>query len=107
MRKREEILKRRDVISFLIDCRNSFKFFCEELLKYTTTGQEIKIQPFQERWVSLAERHQRLVVEAATDLAKTETLCVLYPLWCMFRTENLRILAVAASKRSGKRKYIG
>lgn len=102
MRTREEILKGKDLVSFFLECRASFKFFCEEMLKYSSNGMVLKIQPFQERWVWLAETNNRLVVEAATGLSKTETLCVLYPLWIMFKSQNLRIIAVSPTKDQTK-----
>lgn len=102
MRSREEILRGKDIITFFMECRASFKYFCEEMLKYTSNGMELKIQPFQERWVRLAETNTRLVVEAATGLSKTETMCVLYPLWVMFKSKHIRIIAVSPTKDQTK-----
>ena len=43
----------------------------ENLLKYTSSAELIKIQPFQEEWAMMAESNSRLIIEAATGLTKT------------------------------------
>jgi len=95
MRTEKEILGKYTKAEFFIRCTISFKFFAEKCLKYTSDGKTIKIPPFQERWVRLAEVHRYLVLEAPTGFAKTEIMGSMYPLWLLFKRRNLRILLVS------------
>jgi hypothetical protein len=102
MRTQNQILGKYTKTEFFMKCILSFKFFAEECLKFTSNGERIYIQPFQERWVMLAESNEGLVIEAATGLTKTETMGSMYPLWKMFKEKNLRILLVSDSLSQSK-----
>lgn len=97
MRSKEEILKGRDFIEFYLNCKNNFKFFCEELLGVTEMGG---IHPFQEEWVEIAEKNDLVVIEAPSGFSKTEIMGVCYPLWWMFKKNiKLEILLISKTTR--------
>lgn len=102
MRSKSEIIGKFNTIEFLLKCKLSFKFFAENMLGYTSDGRKIKVPPFQERWVMMAETNERFVLEAPTGFAKTEIMGAMYPLWLLFRKKNLRILLVSKSLDQAK-----
>ena len=81
MRTKEEILKGRDKVDFMLDCLVSFKFFCEEFLGMKDFGG---IHKFQEDWFNAIQKYDRVVIEAPSGFSKTEIMGVVYPLWCMW-----------------------
>lgn len=89
-------------IEFLLRCRSDFKFFCENMLGYASDGSKLVMKPYQIKWWSLAQSHERLVIEAAAGFAKSETMGAMYPLWLMFSKRNLRILLVSKTRDQSK-----
>ena len=94
MRTKEEILKGRDTVSFMMDCLVSFDFFCEEFLGMKDYGG---IHGFQEDWFNALQKYDRVVIEAPSGFSKTEIMGVVYPLWCMWNNPGKKILLVSKS----------
>ena len=92
MRTKEEILKKYNFVEFNLKCKYNFKFFCEELLGVTTYGG---IHEYQEKWVELAEKYERVVIEAAAGFSKTQIMGVFYILWILWRKKDQEILLVS------------
>lgn len=95
MRTKSEILGKYSELEFLLKCNLSFQFFAENMLNVTSDGRDIKIPPFQKKWVTLAENYDRIVIKAPTGFAKTEIMGAMYPLWLLFKKRNLRVLLVS------------
>ena len=102
IRSKEEILNGMNQVEFLLRCKSEFEFFCEKMLGLASDGTDIIMKPYQIRWWSLAQSHERLVIEAAAGFAKTETMGAMYPLWLMFGKRNLRILLVSKTRDQSK-----
>ena len=102
MRTKVEILGGRHKIDFLLRCRMDFRFFCENMLGYASDGKKLVMKPYQINWVTLAQTHDRLVIEAAAGFSKTEVMGAMYPLWRMFSTRNLKILLVSKTRDQSK-----
>ena len=94
MRTKEEILKGRDKISFMMDCLVSFKFFCEEFLGINEFGG---VHSFQEDWFNALQKYDRVVIEAPSGFSKTEIMGVVYPLWLMWNNPGKTILLFSKS----------
>jgi hypothetical protein len=95
MLTREEILGDLPLPIFLLKCKNDFKFFCENCLIETSSGEKIKIYPFQLKWKDVVEKKKRVIIESGTGSSKTETMGAMYVLWEMFRKNNLNILLIS------------
>lgn len=102
MRSKDEILCGMNKIDFLLRCRIDFKFFCERMLGYASDGRKIVMKSYQIHWITLANSHDRLVIEAAAGLTKTEVMGVMYPLWRMFAARNLKILLISKTRDQSK-----
>jgi hypothetical protein len=95
MRTKSEIIGKTSLPIFLLKCSTDFKFFAEDCLQYTSTGDRIKIKSFQMRWVRKAELHKKIIIESGTGSSKTECMGAMYVLWKMLREKNLRILLIS------------
>ena len=95
MISKEEVLKDLPKPIFLMKCSTSFKFFAENCLIETSSGEKIKIMEFQEKWIEQAEKKKRIIIESGTGSSKTETMGAMYPLWKMFVNKNLKVLLVS------------
>ena len=102
MRTKKEILNGMNKVDFLLRCRLDFKFFCEHMLSIASDGRKIEMMPYALNWVSLAQKHDRLVIEAAAGFCKTEVMGAQYPLWRMFCERNLKILLVSKTRDQSK-----
>jgi phage terminase large subunit-like protein len=95
MRSKSEVLGDYPLPLFLLKCRDDFKFFAEECLKFTSNGEPIMIKPFHMNWVEQAEKHNKIIVESGTRSGKTEIMGAMYPVWKMFTGKNVRILLIS------------
>ena len=102
MRTKKEILNGMNKVDFLLRCRLDFKFFCEHMLNLASDGRKIEMMPYTLNWVSLAQKYDRLVIEAAAGFCKTEVMGAQYPLWRMFCERNLKILLVSKTRDQSK-----
>ena len=99
MKKKEEILQGMEKVEFFFRCRTDFKFFCERMLGVDSYGG---IHDYQLRWFRLTQMYERVVIEAPAGFSKTEVMGVMYPLWEMYRSKNLKILLVCKTMEQGK-----
>jgi hypothetical protein len=99
VRTKEEILGDIPLPLFLIKCRTDFKFFCEKCLGVDSYGG---IHKFQLRWVELANKHKRLVLEAPAGFSKSQVMGAMYPVWLMLTQKDLKILLVNKTLEQGK-----
>lgn len=95
MINKEEIFKDTPKPIFLMRCKSDFKFFAEECLRETSSGEKILINPFQMTWIKNIERAKRIIIESGTGSSKTETCGAMYVLWKMFCKPNLNILLIS------------
>ena len=102
MRSKIEILDGMNKIDFFLRCKLDFKFFCENMLAYASDGRKIVMQLYAIYWVQLAQSHERLVIEASAGFCKTEVMGVMYVLWRMFSSRNMKILLVSKTRDQSK-----
>jgi hypothetical protein len=99
MRTKDEILQGEPSPLFLLKCKTDFKFFCEQCLGVTDFGG---IHPFQLKWLDLANKHKRLVIEAPAGHSKSEVMGAMYPLWLMLIKKDMKILLVNKTLEQGR-----
>lgn len=102
MRTKSEILGNMSFIEFDFKAKNSFKFFCEELLGITTMGG---IHNFQLEWVNAVKHYNYVVIKAATGHSKTMTLGVWHTLWQCYKNDHLEILVVSKNLAQAKNTF--
>ena len=96
MKELNEILNGMDLTSFLLKCKTSFEFFCDNVLK--DTFNDGGIQPYMVEWFNLLQKYDRVSILAPRGFAKTTIVGVAYPLWLAFTKKNLRIMVVSQSE---------
>ncbi len=79
----------------LLEARAEFKAWLNEQFFLDAKGREIKNPWHIREWFSLAERHDRLLIESAREHGKTSVLAVALPLIEMKLNRNIRILIVS------------
>lgn len=79
----------------LIRSRAEFKGWLNEQFFLDAKGREIQNPWHVEEWFYLAEKHDRLLIEAAREHGKTSILAVALPLIEMKLNRNIRILIVS------------
>src|SRR5467141_846646 len=63
---------------------------CEHVVRDEATGASIKVEPFQEHWHRLLDRHRRACIHSFVESGKTAGLTVWRTLWELGRNPNLR-----------------
>jgi hypothetical protein len=95
MLTKEEILGDTPTPIFLIKCCTDFKFFAENCLVETSSGEKIKIYPFQMKWIDKCEKNKRIIIESGTGSSKTETMGAMYVVWKMLKEKNYNVLLIS------------
>lgn len=101
---KEELLNGRSLIEFDFMAKNSFKFFVEELLDIKTKGG---IHDFQLNWIRAIQRHNKVIIKAATGLSKTMTIGVWFTLWECYKKKDLKILIFSRTLDQAKNDVFG
>lgn len=59
----------------------------------------LKLQPFQARWIELAERHKRVLILAPQEHGKSTVMALAYPLFLLGRNPKMIIKIISHSDR--------
>jgi len=76
---------------------------CEHFLRDEATGAPVKLQPFQEHWHQLIDRHPRVVIHAFVESGKTSALTVGRSIVEQARNVNLRGAIVSNTGHQAQR----
>jgi len=95
---KQELLNGMPYPIFLMRCRTDFKFFVENCIKETSSGEKFILYPFQKKWVDSAEKYKRIIIESGTGSAKTEIMGAAYTTWKIFCNDNINVLLLSKTR---------
>lgn len=98
MLTKKELIQDTPYPIFLMRCRTDFKFFVENCIKETSSGEKYKVYPFQLKWVSMAEKYKRIIIESGTGSSKTEIMGAAYIVWKLFCNKNINVLLLSKTR---------
>jgi len=95
MRTKEEIFQGMDPAEFVILSRLDFRFFAERVLG-------LKLAPFHLEWITLLDKHDKLIIAAPRGHGKTTIFGFAYPLWLLWKHKQIQILITSSNYAQAK-----